>query len=528
MFSGLFSRIAQYLCLVNAQGAIPTDSNEMVTISRVEFDALKKRLGDSEEKILVLQQQLLRYQKMLFGSKSERHFPLDQAQISLELEGVENPEPDPSAEPIREPRKNPAGKKKGHPRLELPDDLPREVIEIEPDHDVTGWKKIGEEVTEVLARRKGTWYVKRFVRSKYAAPNEEGVVIGKLPLLPIHKGNADASVIAFIIISKFCDHLPWYRQIQQYKREGIEIAESTMIGWFRAGSALLMPLYDLHKESFLRSTYIQADETPIKVQSRDVPGSTHKGYFWVYFDPLSGNIIFEYRKGRGREGPMEFLENYKGALQTDGYAAYEIFGRDKDIDLLACMAHARRKFDEAKQNDYDRAKWMLDTMQELYTIERKAAVLKPNFDAIRDLRQQDAVQVLEKMEKWLKDNLIETLPKSAIGMAIAYTLNLWPRLIRYVEDGRFRIDNNLIENTIRPVVIGRKNYLFAGSHEAAQRAAMVYSFVGTCKQIKIDPSVWLENVIERLPCFKKDDDLSCLLPVNWKKQMDMVQVEKKE
>jgi transposase len=278
------------------------------------------------------------------------------------------------------------------------------------------------------------------------------------------------------------------------------------------------PLYDLHKERFLLSRYIQAEETPIKVQSRDVPGATHKGYFWVYFDPVTRTVVFEYRPGRGQAGPMEFLKNFKGSLQTDGYAAYDVFGRDKEIILLACLAHARRKFDEAKSNDKERAENMLGMIQKLYAIERKANTLDHDFDAIRNLRQKESLPILLEIEAWLKKNLLETLPKSASGGAIAYTLNLWPRLIRYIEDGHYQIDNNLIENSIRPIAIGRKNYLFAGSHDAAQHAALVYSFVGTCKQLNIDPYVWLENVIERLPYFKKNDDLSILLPVNWKNE----------
>jgi hypothetical protein len=212
---------------------------------------------------------------------------------------------------------------------------------------------------------------------------------------------------------------------------------------------------------------------------------------------------------------MDFLKTFKGSLQTDGYAAYEVFGRDKDITLLACFAHARRKFDEAKSNDKERAEQMLELIQKLYAIERTAKALGQNFEAIGDLRQKESLPLLLEIEAWLKKNLVEVLPKSAIGGAIAYTLNLWPRLIRYIEDGRYKIDNNLIENVIRPIAIGRRNFLFAGSHDAAQRAAMIYSFVGTCKQLQIDPAVWFENVIERLPYFKKNDDLSVLLPGNW-------------
>ena len=250
-------------------------------------------------------------------------------------------------------------------------------------------------------------------------------------------------------------------------------------------------------------------------ESRDVPGATHKGYFWTYFDPITSTVVFEYRPGRGQVGPMDFLKTFKGSLQTDGYAAYEVFGRDKDIVLLACFAHARRKFDEAKSNDKERAEHMLGLIQKLYAIERTAKVLGHDFDAVRDLRHKESLPMLLEIETWLKKNLVEVLPKSAIGGAIAYTLNLWPRLIRYIEDGKYQIDNNLIENTIRPIAIGRKNYLFAGSHDAAQRAAMIYSFVGTCKQLQIDPAVWLEDVIERMPYFKKNDDLSVLLPGIW-------------
>ena len=213
---------------------------------------------------------------------------------------------------------------------------------------------------------------------------------------------------------------------------------------------------------------------------------------------------------------MEFLKDFKGSLQTDGYTAYNVFGRDKDIILLACMAHARRKFDEAKGNDRERAEAMLAMIQKLYAIERNAKLLFPDFDAIRELRQKESLPVLTEIEAWLKKNLVETLPKSSIGQAIAYTMNLWPRLIRYIDDGRYQIDNNLIENSIRPVAIGKKNYMFAGSHEAAQRAAMIYSFMGTCKQIGINPQDWLEDVLQRIPYLKRSDDLSVLLPSVWK------------
>lgn len=500
-------------------------SSDTITIPREQYEILlaenaylKGSLKELTEKTQWIQGELDKFRKMLFAASSERFISsIDPNQISLGLEAAENKAPQPPAEtPTNTPRKGGSKTKPGHARLELPESLPREVTVIEPREDVTGWKKIGEEVSEYLARHRGSTYVKRIVRPKYAAPDGEGVVIGTLPLMPIHKGNADASIIAYIITGKFVDHLPYYRQAQMFKREGITIAESTMIGWVRAACKMLEPLYDLHKQQFLTATYIQGDETPIPVLSQEAAGSTHKGYFWVYFDPLTGHVVFEYQHGRGRDGPTAFLKEFKGTLQTDGYAVYDIFEREKGIKLLACFAHTRRKYTEALQNDSVRAEEMLNLIQKLYAIERDAKVLKPDFEAIRELRQKEALPALKKIETWLKKNMAETLPKSAIGMAIAYTLNLWPRLIRYVEDGRYQIDNNLIENSIRPTVIGKKNWLFAGSHDAAQRSAMIYSLVGTCKQLQIDPSTYLEDVIGRLPYFKKNDDLSVLLPANWK------------
>ena len=515
-----------YICAVNATSNIPEPiSVETVTVPLAVYQGMLDELSrsrqvidDLQHRLLKLEQHVAAYKKMLFGSRSERFIGgANQDQIALDLDLAQQPASGPPLETITYTRpKNSAQAKAGHSRVEFPASLPRKEIIIEPDEDVSGCKCIGEEVTEVLAVRRGEYFVKRIVRRKYARANGEGIAIGKLPLLPIHKGNADFTLLACIIIAKYVDHLPWYRQAQMMKRSGIIVTESTMVGWMRAVCTLLEPLYALHKARFLSSGYIQADETPLRVQSRDVPGATHKGYFWVYFDPITGDVVFEYRHGRGQEGPMEFLKDFKGSLQTDGYSGYNVFGREKDIKLLACMAHSRRKFTDSKDNDRERAEAMLAMMQKLYAIERKAKLLAPDFDAIRELRQKESLPVLIEIEAWLKKNLTETLPKSTIGQAIAYTLNLWPRLIRYIEDGRYQIDNNLIENSIRPAAIGKKNFMFAGSHDAAQRAAMIYSFMGTCKQNDINPQDWLEDVLQRIPYFKRTDDLSVLLPSAWK------------
>jgi hypothetical protein len=242
-----------------------------------------------------------------------------------------------------------------------------------------------------------------------------------------------------------------------------------------------------------------ADETPIPVLTKDKPGSTHKGYHWVYYDPVRRLVLFDYRKSRGREGPDEILKEFKGYLQVDGYSGYNNLSNSKHITLLACMAHARRKFDKALENDKSRAEHALKLFQKLYEVERIARDEELDYEQIKQLRQEKSLPVLQDMEQWLNEEQTHVVPKSVIGQAISYTINLWPRLRRYVEQGRFSIDNNPIENSIRPVALGRKNYLFAGSHKGAENAAMFYSFFATCKINNVEPYAWLKKVLELIP-----------------------------
>jgi transposase len=467
------------------------ENNDQVILTRKEYEDL---LNEN----LYLHHELEKLKRMIFGAKSERFVASDTSQLSLEL-GQPAPLPvEPQTEDITYTRHK-ADKKNGHARMELPASLPREVVVIEPAEDVTDARKIGEVITEVLEYTPGKLYVTRYVRYKYALPDEKGIVIGQLPSLPIPRGNAGAGLLAHLMISKFVDHLPFYRQVQMFKRQGVTLAESTINDWFRASCDLLEPLYECLKKQVIKDNYLMADETPIDVLTENKPGATHKGYHWVYYSPVKRLVLFDYRKGRGREGPEELLKDYRGALQADGYSAYEYFEKQPGITLLACMAHARRKFDESLKNDKTKAEHVLELIQELYAIERQAREGQMDDDQRKALRQENAIVKLEKLHTWLNENITQVLPKSAIGQAIAYTLHLWPRLIRYLDDGRYEIDNNLIENSIRPVALGRKNYLFAGSHEGAQRAAMMYSFFATCKINDIEPLEWLTKVLTRIP-----------------------------
>ncbi len=458
----------------------------------------------SQLRVTALEQQLDQLKKMIFGSRHERFIPADinPSQLSLGI----------TAEQVAAVSVTDAKKityiKKGttveqapliHPgRMKLPETLRREEIIIEPVADITGCKKMGEEITEVLEWQPGELFVKKYVRIKYAKPGNSGVLIGELPVRPLDKAMAGPGLLAQIVIDKYVDHLPLYRQMQRFERSGLKLPYSTLTDWVSATCRLISPLYEALKASVMQSNYLHADETPIKVLDKDKKGATHRGYYWVYQNSIEKTVFFDYREGRGREGPQGILENFKGYLQTDGYIAYEIFDQNKEINLLHCMAHARRMFHEAIDNDNQRAQYALEQIQKLYTIERICKENGLNFAEITEVRQQKSLPILEAMGQWMKEQYIQTTPKSAIGKALAYSIERWQRLTMYAHNGMLNIDNNPVENSIRPVALGRKNYLFAGSHEAAQRSAMLYSLLGTCKMHGIEPYTWLHNTLEKI------------------------------
>lgn len=461
--------------------------------------------------VVLLSTELEQIKRLIYGSKSERFITpvnINQATLELEIPVVETPAP--SVETITYERVKKPSSVSVHPgRNPLAPHLPRVEIIIEPDTDVSGLKQIGSEITEQLEYEPGKFFVKQFVRKKYIAVNGS-IHIGNLPSFPIEKGIPGSGLLASIITDKFVDHQPLYRQLERFKRSGITLPSSTLGEWVSAACSMLTPLYECLKSKVLSSDYLQADETPIKVLDRDKKGKTHRGYYWVYRDPVSGLVLFDYREGRSREGPTELLKNFKGHLQTDGYNAYDVFDKG-DIQLLHCMAHARRYFEKALDNDRPRAQYMLSEIQKLYVVERTAREQSLSTDQRYQLRLQKSVPVLNEIYQWLKNNIVEVLPKSSMGQAISYALPRWEKLSLYCTDGKLEIDNNLVENSIRPIAIGRKNYLFAGSHAGAQRAAMIYSLVGTCKLKGIDPYQWLKNIFEVLPDYKANK-LKELLP----------------
>jgi transposase len=486
-------------------------SEDTIIISQSEY----KEFLELKARNSYLEHQLAQLRRLIFGSKRERFIPTDTGEGTGSLFDFQEEKPaEKPVEQITYTRSKSEAKK--HPlRLELPAHLERRSEVIEPKNLPKDAEKIGEVITEVLEYEPAKIYVRQIIRPKYIVSSTDErteIAVADLPTLPIPKGNAGASLLAHILISKFADHLPFYRQVQIFRRQGITLAESTINGWFNASCNLLEPLYQALKEKITASNYLMADETPIPVLTKDKPGATHKGYHWVYYDPVNRLVLFDYRKTRGREGPDELLKDFSGHLQTDGYAAYTSL-KNKRITLLACMAHARRMFEHAKDNDPQRAEQALLKFQNLYDIEQEIRELNPSDEGVKTTRQKKSLPVLQELEAWLKEEGCKVLPQSAIGKAIAYSLNLWPRLIRYVEDGRFKIDNNLIENSIRPVALGRKNYLFAGSHDAAQQAAILYSLLAICKQNNVEPYAWLQHTLSIIQDYPANQLLN-LLPTN--------------
>jgi transposase len=454
--------------------------------------------------------------KVIFGQKRERFIPEKNDQLTF-LNMPVSSEPLSKTEKITYTR-NKRNQKKKHPiRQLLPASLPRHEIIIEPEEDTTGMRKIGEQITEELEYEPAKVYVNRYVRPKYALPADEGVVIGVLPSRPIEKGIAGPGLLAHISISKYVDHLPLYRQVQQFNRLGINLAESTVNGWIKATSELIEPVAELMRDQVLQSGYLMADETPIKVQDPGIKGKNHQGYYWVYYDPLSKQIFFDYQKGRGREGPNKILKDFKGYLQTDGYGGYNELGKREDITAVGCMAHARRYFSEAQDSDPERAGWMLHHIQVLYKIERYASEKLFTYERRYQERQEHSTIVMDAIKNWLDVEFQTVLPKSPIGKAISYMLKQWPRLTVYLTDGKLQIDNNPVENAIRPIALGRKNYLFAGSHNGARRAAALYTIMANAKLQGVEPFYYFRDILSRIPDhpYKK---LEQLLPKNWKEQ----------
>lgn len=497
--------------------------NKTIPIARYEAE-----MAEKNSQITALRHELDQLKKMIFGSKTERFIPAQHPE-QLGLDFGEQPVSPTQVE--EEPKQTITyqRRKKKHPgRTALPENIPTKDIIIEPGEDTTGMKLIGQEITETIDYKPGVLLKIRYIRPKYARPEEadqdqSSIIIGQLPDRPIPKGIPEGGLLAHLFVAKYIDHLPFYRQIEQFKRNhGWTIHKSTINDWFAACCTLLEPLYQALFESVMDTDYLQVDESPIKVLHNDKKPSAdkrkaHQGYMWLYRNPINGLVLFDYRKGRGMHGPKERLEDFSGQLQCDGYKVYvSIANKRKDISLISCLAHIRRKFFDAQKHHPTLAQYGLKEIQKLYAIERTCTEAAYTTEQRQEKRDREARPVFDELLKWVNTEQLNNLSKGPIGTALFYASHQLPKLSAYLDDGRILIDNNLIENAVRPLAIGRKNYLFAGSHQGAKRAAMMYSFFASCKTLDVNPWEWLKCVLENIGTLPINK-IESLLPQNLSK-----------
>lgn len=413
-------------------------------------------------------------------------------------------------------------KRKKHPtRKPLPKNIPREIVV----HDLSEQEKIcscgehleriGEEISEQIKYIPAQLSVIQHVRPKYACkPCQENVKIAPMPILLLPKCIAGPELVAYTIIAKYCDHIPLYRQAAIWERFGIDMPRSSLCGWLMKVAEICKPLIEVMKKHLLSHDYIQADETTVQVLDEIGRDNKTKSYMWAYRGGDKPYLIYEYHPTRAGYHAENFLTGFSGYLQSDAYAGYNFATEKQSIIRIGCMAHARRKFadvikiSKSKGIAHDAIKFF----KSLYKIENEARNknLKPQQRFL--LRQEKSIPVLTAFKSWLDSHLTKTPIQSKIGEAIRYALSNWEFLNNYLLDGRIEIDNNLLENAIRPFALGRKNWMFNGSPRGAEAGAIFYSLIETCRANKIEPYKYLCAMLNQIRFCKSQDDYKKLLP----------------
>jgi len=484
----------------------PNKSSSTPLSEAEQIIQLQKKLAWAELKIQVLEERLRLQRIQKYGPGSEK-LNSDQLEL-LELEpGVSSAEV--TAESEREPLPPHRKRKRPHPgRQTLPAELPRveRVIPCTPEQctcQACGEPTavIGYDVSEQLDVEPAHYFVVVSRREKRACSHcqQGGVAAAPAPARIVEKGLVSDRVVIDTVVAKYSDHLPLYRQSAILEREaGVEISRATMDGWVMHVGELLIPIVEAMRRELVSGSYIQADETTVDVQMHDRRGQNHQAYLWQYGRPGAG-VVFDFRLGRGREGPKRFLERFEGILQTDGYSAYDHVGGPKLVHA-ACWAHSRRKFFEAvKLNPADAvATRMVALMDDLFGIDAQAREQHLDHAGRHALRQQEARPLVEVIGKEIRAIRKDSLPGSALGKAASYTLSLWHRLTRFLEHPELELSNNLAENSMRPVALGRKNWIHVGSQQAGPKVAAILSIVESCRRLKLSIRDYLGDVLPGL------------------------------
>lgn len=495
----------------------------MTVVANPTIESLQKEIVERDAKIVCLEEQLNWLKKQIFGKKSER--VVDANPEQLHFDGFES-----AAEPKAPTQMISAHERKqrsstGKDTIKLPDDLPVEttIIDLPEEEKIckeTGvaLKQIGEEISHKLAHRPASYYLKRIIRPKYVHPQreEKGVITASMPDSLLPKCRADESLLAEIITRKCVDHLPLYRIAEAFCREGIVIGRRLLSQWVVAVGMALRPLYHAMKERILQSERLHIDESSIDIF--DTPHVT-KGYMWVLVGGEGSDPpyrLYDFYENRKHEHAEKILGNYSGIIHSDKYGAYETYIRKSGNIWCPCFAHIRRKFFEAEAGDAALRTWVLEQIRQLFSIEETAWTLSPNERL--ELRQSQAVPLIDALIERIKKRLTEgiVLPRSKFKEAVGYFCSLIPYLKNYTKHTSARLDNNPAERAIRPLAIGRKNWLFFGSMESGEAAATLLSLVQTCRALNINPRAYLENVCRRIMGHNAQK-LYELLPDEWLK-----------
>jgi len=484
--------------------------------------SLRQRLGQAEVEIKLLRQKLDALARRFFGKKSEQ---LDAAQLQLLLQGLAQNQieelPQPSCLPVVQKPRTPRTPSQ---RLRAPEDLEvvREVIEpegvaVEPQK----WKRISEEVSRLLDYQPGKFFWRETVRPKYVRVADRALapVVAAAPVRVSEGCLAAPGLLAHLLVSKYADHLPFYRlQMIFWQRHGVFIARQQMVLWTGQCVALLGAVVICLKQEVRQSPYVQVDETPVRYLDAEKPGRCAQGYLWTALVPGKG-MIYEWQTSRAAACLEELLgKDFKGKVQCDGFSAYPAFAKDKPaVELIGCLAHARRGFFEAKDEAPQVAGWILHQIGILYRWEEQLRQSRAGPGGREALRGSHSRMVMDRLKRALEKLKPRYLPKSLMGQALGYASNQWPLLERFLEHGQVEIDNNLVENSIRPTAIGKKNWMFFGSAEAGRRNAAIYTLIQNCRMHGVEPHSYLKDLLERLPTMTNQDNLDLLTPLNWKK-----------
>lgn len=508
-----------------------------------------EQIKNLQERIKELTAQVAWLNRQLFGRKSEKLRVYDPNMPDLfadEFSGLRQQAEEKRDEAVEKIEKEPVEDvKRNRQNRKMIEDLPvLETDTIEPKGvDLSLYRRIGEEITKVVKHKPGMLYVKVIIRPKYALKDstllppagQKGVEIAPMPLMPVDKCIADTSLLAEILLQKYEYHVPFYRQIQQYRHLGMKgLTESTLDGWFKKTVELLKPLYEELKWEVFSCDYVQADETTVPVINRE-KHRADKEYLWMVRSVMEKLVIFHYDGGSRAGAVIESLANhyhFKGYLQCDGFAGYETaFKTNPDVQLLNCLVHIRRHFEQALDENREMAQHALTQIQHIYKIERQCDEAGLSYDERRQTRQELSRPIMEAMKVWMETEGIKYSPSSLTGKAITYAYTKWDNIMRCLDDGRLYWDNNLAENVQRPITLSRKNFLFCGNHEAAVNMSVICSLLATCKAHGVNPRVYLNDVIAQMPYHKKatQEELLNLLPHKWKlKHPECVLTRQKE